>query len=217
MTREQRTGTTLLDYTYSYKQDIFYNLNCHRVGIIQEVNTTNKTATVELIDKRVITTDEGEIVKDYSLLVDCPIVMQRTETGGLTYPLQAGDNCLVLFNDRDIDNWFETGVSSSPNSKRSHNLSDGLILPCLYNLENSLSFSWNNNATELIYQNSKISIDSKIGIENSSESLKDILNELITVIKSLQVVDPVSGNLSITGATSSALDSVNSKINGLLK
>lgn len=217
MTREQRTATTLLDYTYDLKQDIFYNLNCHKVGIIQSVDTANKIATVELIDKRVVTTDKGEVVKDYSLLVDCPIIMQRTETGGLSYPLRAGDNCLVLFNDRDIDNWFEIGASGTPNSKRSHNLSDGVILPCLYNLQNAENFSWNNNATELNYENSKISLDSKISIENASESLKDILNELITVIKSLQVVDPVSGNLSITGATSSALDSVNSKINGLLK
>lgn len=214
---KQRPNTTLLDLLNTYKQDIFYRFNCHRVGVVQAIDTTNKTATIQLIDKRVISTSDGDVFKDYSLLVDCPIVMQRNAKGGVTIPLSIGDNCLILFNDRDLDNWYESGVQATPNTSRSHHLSDGIVLPTLFSSANAEAFTWNNEATELIYEDTVISLDSKVGISNASESLKDILNELITALKALQVVDPVSGNLSITGATDTALDAVNTKINGLMK
>jgi hypothetical protein len=43
-------------------------------------------------------------------------------------PIQSGDTCLVLFCDRDLDNWFESGQITTLNSNRVHDLSDGVAL-----------------------------------------------------------------------------------------
>ena len=55
----------------------------------------------------------------YPVLTDVPVFMP------IPYEINPGDACLVIFSDVDIDNWFETGEASAPNSPRRHSLSDG--------------------------------------------------------------------------------------------
>ena len=43
----------------------------------------------------------------------------------VSFDIQEGDACLVIFADRDIDSWFETGEAEVPPSGRMHSLSDG--------------------------------------------------------------------------------------------
>ena len=41
------------------------------------------------------------------------------------FEVHEGDACLVIFADRDIDAWFESGEAEVPPSGRMHSLSDG--------------------------------------------------------------------------------------------
>ena len=41
------------------------------------------------------------------------------------FEVHEGDACLVVFADRDIDAWFESGETEVPPSGRMHSLSDG--------------------------------------------------------------------------------------------
>ena len=43
----------------------------------------------------------------------------------VSFEINEGDACLVVFADRDIDSWFETGEAEVPPSGRMHSLSDG--------------------------------------------------------------------------------------------
>ena len=43
----------------------------------------------------------------------------------VSFEIHEGDACLVVFADRDIDAWFETGEPEIPPSGRMHSLSDG--------------------------------------------------------------------------------------------
>ena len=52
-------------------------------------------------------------------LRDVPVFMP------VSFEIQEGDACLVIFADRDIDAWFETGEAEVPPSSRMHSLSDG--------------------------------------------------------------------------------------------
>jgi hypothetical protein len=52
-------------------------------------------------------------------------------------PIQEGDECLVLFNDRDMDNWYSGSSSSGVATPRLHSFSDGIILVGLSSLNNS--------------------------------------------------------------------------------
>jgi streptogramin lyase len=68
------------------------------------------------------------------LLLDCPIVWQGGGGVTATFPIKVGDECLVVFASRDINNWFQQGwINQSPQMDppepfRMHNLSDGFAI-----------------------------------------------------------------------------------------
>ena len=118
------TPPTLRSLLATFKQEVFEDLNCHAVGTITAFNATLQTASVQLSIPRVV---NGKVIP-YPLLTDCPVFVPSGGGAALTFPIAAGDPCLVLFNDRDLDNWFTTGNMTPPNSNRMHSLSDGLVL-----------------------------------------------------------------------------------------
>lgn len=60
---------------------------------------------------------------------DCPVVFPSGGGYTLTFPLTAGDECLMIFAHRGIDFWWQQGGSQRPAEARMHNPSDGFILP----------------------------------------------------------------------------------------
>lgn len=228
-----RVEPDLRDILENLKEDIFYEFNCHKVGVIESFNTDNQTASIKLIDKGIRKTSDRDIIQEFSLLQDCPVVINKGLNGGLTMPISIGDTCLVLFNDRDIDNWFDNGLSQRPNTRRSHDLADAIAIVGIRNQVNKIT-NFNNNATELNYLTNKISLDNskikllnnsggeinlddKLELKNTAENLKGIIDELITIINNLKCVDPISGNLPIDSGTSSSLSTLSSRVNNLLK
>lgn len=75
------------------------------------------------------------------VLLDCPILWQGGGGVTLTFPIKAGDECLVIFSSRCIDAWWQQGFVSGqagvpvdgqqamdPPDLRMHNLSDGFAI-----------------------------------------------------------------------------------------
>lgn len=106
------------------KTDIFANLNCIQIGKISSVNTSEQSAEIELQVKRRV---NGKII-NYPLLIDCPVVVLQGGGAFIDFPVAAGDFCLVLFNDRDLDNWWTAATNKEPRTLRKHSLSDGFAL-----------------------------------------------------------------------------------------
>lgn len=229
----QRNEPDLQDIINGAMEDLNYSFNCHRIGIIENFNPINQLATVRMVDKGIIQYDDGEKIVDYSLLVDCPIFIHKGINGGITIPILKGDSCLICFNDRSMDRWLEDGQIQRPIPLRAHDLSDAIAIVGIRNKINKLT-DFNNDATEINYldnkiiiANSKISllnssggslnIDDKLELKNTSENLKDLIDELITIITNLKVIDPISGNLPIDGNTSSSLSSLSTRLGNLLK
>ena len=150
-----------IDDKFELKADIFNSLNCHRIGIIQSFNSTNQTAKIKLVDKRILAGYEGTQAKEFSLLIDVPIFIVSGGGAWLNQPIQAGDECLVLFNDRNIDRWFSSGNIQPPENSRAHSLQDGLAIVGFHSqLKKLTNFSTANFG--LNFQNAKLQID-KIG------------------------------------------------------
>lgn len=223
----------LTDILNGTASDLAYKLNCHKIGIIQSFDPDEQTASVELVDKGVINSVEGEQLIPYPLLVDCPVVISKGAFGGLTIPVNEGDTCIVHFNDRDLDNWLIDGLVQRPNTLRTHHLSDAIVEIGVRNQINKIT-NYNNLATEVNYLDNLISIDAttisfinsaggsikiddKLELKNSAENLKDIIDEFITIVTNLKTVDPVSGLLPIDGATASSLSALSTKVGDLLK
>ncbi|WP_431022826.1 Gp138 family membrane-puncturing spike protein [Erwinia rhapontici] len=63
-----------------------------------------------------------------SVLVDVPVVFPRGGGCTLTFPVKAGDECLLIFADRCIDFWWQSGGEQEPVSQRMHHLADAFAI-----------------------------------------------------------------------------------------
>lgn len=179
----------------SYRQEIFSSLNCHQLGTIVSFDKDKQTAKVQLAMQRVVFNKTQALgaklqlnptIVDYPVLVDCPVLVMGGGGGRLSFPITAGDTGVVLFNDRDIDNWYVAGGVSVPNSARTHDLSDGLVIVGFRNLTNVLANYDAANAV-LQYLGGRIQVADKIGINNAATSLLHVLNSIITALTALDL------------------------------
>ena len=60
----------------------------------------------------------------FPVLSDVPVFFPGTRSAGITWPVSAGDECLVIFADFQIDEWLISGNEGEPASARCHDLSD---------------------------------------------------------------------------------------------
>lgn len=130
----------------AHRAEVFAALNCCQIGKIVSFTPNPCAATVQLVAKRVVYNQAQEggqlqqtpTIYDYPLLTDVPVHFPGGSGGALFFPLAKGDAVIVLFNDRDMDTWFETNESAAPNSPRLHSLSDGMAIPCLFSKGNPI-------------------------------------------------------------------------------
>jgi hypothetical protein len=62
------------------------------------------------------------------VLTDVPVVFPRGGGCTLTFPVAAGDECLIVFASRSIDAWSQSGGVQKPVDARRHDLSDAFVI-----------------------------------------------------------------------------------------
>ena len=108
-----------------HKAEIFATLNCVQIGKIEKVTASEQTVEISLQIRRLAEDGTSEA---YPVLVDCPYFVLQGGGAYIDMPIAAGDYCLVLFNDRDIDNWWSTANVADPASTRKHSFSDAIAI-----------------------------------------------------------------------------------------
>ncbi|WP_347004163.1 Gp138 family membrane-puncturing spike protein [Enterobacter roggenkampii] len=124
------------------------NLRVAMPGIIQSFDADAVTAVVQPAIRCVETDNDGNrTTRDYPLLTDVPVVFPRGGGCTLTFPVNAGDECLVIFADRCIDFWWQSGGVQEP-------VDDGIEVSD----EDAITFNGSNEPTGkmLDYQNGKL-------------------------------------------------------------
>lgn len=100
-------------------------------GIVQSFDPEEQTVTVRCAIREKSNVDGVETWVEIPLLLDVPIIFPRAGDYVLTMPVQAGDECLVIFGDMCIDAWWQAGGVQNQIDFRRHDLSDGFaILGC---------------------------------------------------------------------------------------
>ncbi|MFP7323752.1 Gp138 family membrane-puncturing spike protein [Serratia marcescens] len=98
-------------------------------GIIQSFDSGAVTATIQPAVKASVRQSDGALSSvALPLLVDVPVVFPRGGGVTLTFPVAAGDECLVVFADRCIDYWWQNGGVQEPVDQRQHHLADAFAL-----------------------------------------------------------------------------------------
>lgn len=104
-------------------------------GIIQSFDPTKRTAVIQAALQAQVQAPDGS----YSWvtlppLLDCPVFFPGGGGCTLTFPIAFGDECLMIFASRCIDQWWQSGCPLDANGKptsqiqaefRMHDLSDG--------------------------------------------------------------------------------------------
>lgn len=116
-------------------------VNCVRVGVIKAFDAAQQTATVQIAQQQVtsVKPDGTQTEAQFPLLLEVPVAFPGGGGYTLTFPVHAGDECLILFNDRELDNWFIDGPGFAPSTPRVHDLSDGIAIVGLRSLPRKLA------------------------------------------------------------------------------
>lgn len=128
------TDPNLSDLLNLLKKEIFIDLNCHHLATVQSFNPGNQTITATINYSKTIfqlnaqTQLYDPIQIAYPLLIDMPAIVLGGGGFNVTFPISQGDQCVVMFNDRSIDNWLQSGQTGPLNSSRTHSFSDGMVL-----------------------------------------------------------------------------------------
>lgn len=124
---------SLKDVLDIFKKDLLLGLNCHHLATIQSFDETRQTVQATINYKKTYfepdkTGNYIAVLVDYPVLVDAPIITLGGGNGVITFPIGVGDQCIVFFNDRDMDNWFQGNNSAANPTARLHSFSDALVL-----------------------------------------------------------------------------------------
>jgi hypothetical protein len=134
----------LTDVLELWRKDLMLAFNSHHVGTVRSFDAATQTCTATINYKQTYfqfneqTAVYTPVLTDYPTLVSCPLIMISGAGGALTMGDPTGQECLVLFNDRDIDNWYAGNSSGAVATSRLHSFSDGIILVGLRSLANAL-------------------------------------------------------------------------------
>ena len=197
--------------------------NCHGLATIESFNPDDQTcvAVMNYSKKYNVRNDKGLYVSElaeYPILADCPIIILSGGKGGLTFPISKGDQAILLFNDRDIDNWFEGATSGEVSTSRLHSFTDALALIGPRSLKRSIK-NYDSNNVVLFNDQATISLSKeKIKLENAIESFMQIQTDFIDAIKGIVTTNCVVGSPVVLSPSSQAqLDLINTRFEGLLE
>jgi hypothetical protein len=150
-------------------QDILSESNFATTGYIVSFDEVVQTASVQISIKRL----GGNTIQ---VIEDVIIAVPEANGYSVTLPIVAGDECLIVFCDRCIDNWHEYGGIQEQLEFRQHDLSDAFAIVGLNSKPNKIA---NYNTTDLEVRNSdrttlvSVRADGKVHMKSPVQVLID--------------------------------------------
>lgn len=189
-TQRKQTDPELMDLLNLLRKQINLDINCHAIATIQSFDSSKQTVTASLNYKKTTLQRKSDgtyenVLIDYPLLLDVNVIFLGGGAFRLTFPVEKGDTCLILFNDRDIDNWVQSGQVGPVASSRMHSFSDGIALVGLRPSTKSLE---NFDTTRAALGNGETYVavgSTKIKVANPDTTLNTLLQNLLTQLQSL--------------------------------
>lgn len=99
-------------------------------GKLVSYNPSNSMATVQPgLFKQFISSPSP---LPYPVISGVPVVQPRSNRGGLSYDLLPGDYGLIVFSERNIDNWALSGLEQVPADSGKFSLNDAFFIPGMF-------------------------------------------------------------------------------------
>lgn len=113
----------------AFQTETFAKLNVMRIGVIDEVLADNEVRC-SITNKKLIKTnpDGTSTWRDYPPIF-AKVWYMGSGASGIDYPLTTGTPCLLLFNDREFNSYFDSGQVSPLANTLMHDLSYCVAIP----------------------------------------------------------------------------------------
>lgn len=169
-------------------RDVKVSLNCTQIGRIESFDPATQTATIQLVINQLkeVKPDGTKIIQQHPVIKKCPVVTMFGGDSFINLPISPGDNCIVFFNDREIDQWMVKGDGQLPQTGRVHDFSDAIALVGIRHYQNSIA-SFLANGIRISF-----AADSRIDLQ---ENAINSIAELFTHTGDMRI----EGNIYVTG------------------
>ena len=109
-------------------------------GIIVSFNPDNQTASVQpAISENVRIGNAPRTATNLPVLSDVPVQFPRAGGYVITFPVEQGDECILVFGDMCIDGWWQSGGIQGQMETRRHDLSDAMAVLGISSVPRALS------------------------------------------------------------------------------
>ena len=162
------------------KENIFETMNCVKIGYIDSYDYDTRVSRVIIYNKRVIgLNNNGEhILEDYPPLY-CKTLFIGGANTGINWSIEQGDECIVFFNDTEIETPWISGQVSDIKYGRQHNYTDALCITGFSTLPNTKPTNENLNLyckNGIIYLDGNTRVDGNIVVNGNV-----VINGTLTV------------------------------------
>jgi len=227
--QSMNTDKTLQQVFSEVVNSIKIGLHCVKIGEIVEFNKQNQTAKVRVLhvmDENYNTRLDKEV--EYPMLGDVPVVIMGGGGTYISHPIAKGDQCVLLFCDYMIDNWWITGEAKPSIVPRKHDISDAIAIvglnatpKAIQEYSDYLKLQYNENSSIVIGEqidvnNETINLNGNTTNTGTLEVAKDVtMDANATVAESLTAT-----TLNATSAASGSFVSADNKtvtvVNGIV-
>lgn len=184
-------GGDLTQY-HMMKDQILNSIRVAMPATIESFDHSNQTATVKpCINDRIVNKDGKSEWTPLPLIMDVPVQVSQCKDYAITFPIQSGDPCMLIFQDKCIDAFMQSGNDSVQAEIRHHDLSDAIAIIGI-SPSNNLIKDYDSENLVIRHKEDPINIKlSKNNMEMNYKSSKIDLND--TEIKLTASVVDVNG------------------------
>lgn len=94
-------------------------------------------------------------VQQMPSIYNVPVVWPSAGESHIHFPLNVGDPVLLIFADKSLDLWLQSGTTSQPNDSRTHHIADAIAIPGCRPFNNPMRVS---NGQDVIVANGNLEL-----------------------------------------------------------
>jgi hypothetical protein len=169
-------------------------------GIIESFDPIAMTVKVQPATKGTLRAADGTVkVLQIPTLPDVPVVFPRGGGFVMTFPIAKGDECLLVFSSRSIDDWWQQGGVQTPNDTRMHDINDGFAVMGAFSQPNVVPGGVSTNSAQMrsIDNSLVVDLNSETGIITMTAPMSVNINApILNAQKIIATGDVIAGTIS---------------------
>jgi hypothetical protein len=161
-------------------------------GVIESYDNDAITATVKPAINNLF--NDGSRVTA-PLIYGVPVCFPRSLSAAITFPLVKGDEVLLVFSEKSLDEWIASGANANPEDNRRFDLTDAIAIPgCFHSSSGKIPTSKDdlviqfNEQTIIIKANGNIELGTttlKLVTENGFTDINTAMTAIATYINNI--------------------------------